>query len=147
MKWIFETVLQTLVVLWVMLAEFPASILRSILVWAGWLRLNDCLLDEWCIVRVYEAKGWLARRFPARLVGVSLPATIVLAPSVFPPAPPSTRAKLVAHELEHCHQWCRWSILFPLAYCVAGLIALPWPYRNNRFEMAARAAADKVTKS
>jgi hypothetical protein len=57
------------------------------------------------------------------------------------------RAKLVAHELEHCHQWRRWSILFPLAYCVAGLIALPWPYWNNRFEMAARAAADKVTKS
>jgi hypothetical protein len=38
-------------------------------------------------------------------------------------------------------------VVLPLAYCVAGLIALPWPYWNNHFEMAARAAADKVTKS
>jgi hypothetical protein len=147
MKSTLRAVFQELVVLWVLLSEFPTALLRSLCTIAGWLRLNDCLLDEGCIVRVYEAKGWLARRFPARLVGVSLPATIVLAPSVFPPAPPSVRAKLVAHELEHCHQWRRWSILFPLAYCVAGLIALPWPYWNNHFEMAARAAADKVPKS
>jgi membrane protein YqaA with SNARE-associated domain len=50
MKSTLRAVFQELAVLWVLLSEFPTALLRSLCVIAGWLRLNDCLLDEGCIL-------------------------------------------------------------------------------------------------
>lgn len=48
------------------------------------------------------------------------------------------------HELEHVRQWQRHGWAFPIAYAVASLSARRrgghW-YRDNRFEVEARAAA------
>ncbi len=52
----------------------------------------------------------------------------------------------LAHELEHVRQWHEHGWTFPLAYVVASLRALRagrhW-YHGNRFELAARAAAQR----
>jgi hypothetical protein len=52
----------------------------------------------------------------------------------------------LAHELEHVRQWGRYNVAFPLLYVGASVMALiagrGW-YRGNRFEVAARAAAER----
>lgn len=51
--------------------------------------------------------------------------------------------RLLRHELEHFAQARRWGVLLPLAYVVAGFVAMAqggrW-YWHNAFEVAARAA-------
>jgi hypothetical protein len=51
------------------------------------------------------------------------------------------------HELEHVRQWARHGLVFPIAYVLASLRARRagqrW-YHDNRFEVEARAAADKA---
>jgi hypothetical protein len=53
----------------------------------------------------------------------------------------------LAHEVEHVAQWKRYGALYPVRYLVASWQALRagrhW-YRENAFEIAARAAADAV---
>lgn len=53
----------------------------------------------------------------------------------------------LAHELEHVRQWGRHGLLFPLIYLAASAAALRagkrW-YVDNRFEIAARAAARRA---
>ncbi|MDQ3619350.1 MAG: hypothetical protein M3391_04385 [Actinomycetota bacterium] len=52
---------------------------------------------------------------------------------------------LFAHELIHVRQWERWGPFFLLAYPTASLVALVTgrhPYRDNRFELAARDLAE-----
>jgi hypothetical protein len=53
----------------------------------------------------------------------------------------------LAHELEHVRQWARHGWPFPLAYALAALRARRagrrW-YHDNRFEVEARAAADRA---
>ena len=50
------------------------------------------------------------------------------------------------HELQHVRQWSRYKLAFPLVYLAASLGALltgrGW-YRGNRFEVEARAAAER----
>ena len=50
------------------------------------------------------------------------------------------------HELEHVRQWARMGWRFPIAYLAASLIAKRaggrW-YRDNRFEVEARTAAER----
>jgi beta-lactamase regulating signal transducer with metallopeptidase domain len=145
-----QTKMRFILTIWILLAELPTAALRSILVFFGRLRLHACLRDEGYLVCVYEA-GWPRKRgkldaqpSTPRLVGFCLPATIILSTALFYPTPDSERNLVIAHELEHCRQWRRWSILFPLAYALAGLLALPRPYWHNRFEIAARAAVEKV---
>jgi hypothetical protein len=51
---------------------------------------------------------------------------------------------LLAHERAHVRQWERWGPLFLVAYPIASLYALVTgrhPYRDNRFEVAARRRA------
>jgi hypothetical protein len=52
----------------------------------------------------------------------------------------------LAHELEHVRQWSRYKVLFPVVYLGASILALVtgrgW-YRGNRFEVQARAAAER----
>jgi hypothetical protein len=58
---------------------------------------------------------------------------------------PMTDAEL-AHELEHVRQWKRHGWRFPIEYLAASLGARrsgkKW-YRDNRFEVAARDAANR----
>jgi hypothetical protein len=53
------------------------------------------------------------------------------------------------HELEHVRQWRRIGFLFPLAYLASSIGAARagkrW-YQDNRFEVAARAAAERASK-
>lgn len=53
----------------------------------------------------------------------------------------------LAHELEHVRQWQRHGLLFPLVYLAASVAARRsggrW-YRDNRFEVAAREAAQRA---
>jgi hypothetical protein len=55
----------------------------------------------------------------------------------------------LAHELEHVRQWHRHGPLFVVRYLAASLASwragTGW-YRGNRFEVAARAAADRVAR-
>jgi hypothetical protein len=55
----------------------------------------------------------------------------------------------LAHELEHVRQWARHGIPFPVIYLVASWEARRkggrW-YEDNRFEVAARKAADTIRK-
>jgi hypothetical protein len=50
------------------------------------------------------------------------------------------------HELEHVRQWMRYKAVFPIIYLAASVAAFVggrgW-YRGNRFEVEARAAAEK----
>ena len=54
------------------------------------------------------------------------------------------------HELEHVRQWARHGVAFPIAYALASLQARRagrrW-YLDNRFEVEARAAADRAGTS
>ena len=50
------------------------------------------------------------------------------------------------HELQHVRQWSRYKVIFPLVYLgasVAALVARRGWYQGNRFEVEARAAAEK----
>jgi hypothetical protein len=47
--------------------------------------------------------------------------------------------KLVRHETEHVRQWREYGWRFPFAY-VWAWVAAGFSYRNNRFEIEARAA-------
>jgi hypothetical protein len=52
------------------------------------------------------------------------------------------------HELEHVRQWRRYGILFPIAYVADSLRTRRrgghW-YRDNRYEVEARRAAESLT--
>jgi hypothetical protein len=51
------------------------------------------------------------------------------------------------HELEHVRQWARMGWRFPIAYLAASLMARRAGgrlYRDNRFEVQARAAASRI---
>jgi hypothetical protein len=54
------------------------------------------------------------------------------------------------HELEHVRQWARLGLRYPLAYLAASLRARmaggQW-YRDNRYEVEARAAAATAKRS
>jgi hypothetical protein len=56
-------------------------------------------------------------------------------------------ARELEHELEHVRQWARHGWPFPIAYVLASLRARRagkrW-YQDNRFEVEARAAADRA---
>lgn len=64
--------------------------------------------------------------------GHAMPGAIVLRPD----AP----RRSVVHELEHVRQWYRWGVLFPFVYLTCTLLV---GYRDNPFEVAARAAEYK----
>ena len=53
----------------------------------------------------------------------------------------------LAHELEHVRQWSRYKVAFPVIYLGASVTAAlsgrGW-YRGNRFEVAAREAAERA---
>jgi hypothetical protein len=133
-----------------MLWSAPAVILSSyvqvILRLAGWLKI--CRRDRIEFgqpVNVYFATGWLAKHWPESFGGCAwLPACVILSPrydiKINGQYPKSVGPTLV-HELEHANQWRQWSLLFPLAYGVAALLALPHPYHNNYFERRARRVA------
>ena len=57
---------------------------------------------------------------------------------------------LTDDELEHVRQWTRMGWRFPIAYLAASLIARRaggrW-YRDNRFEVEARTAAERRRKA
>ncbi len=56
----------------------------------------------------------------------------------------------LAHELEHVRQWGRYGLRFPIVYLAASVSARRggggW-YRDNRFEVEARKAADTIAKT
>jgi hypothetical protein len=77
--------------------------------------------------------GVLARaRHPA--AAVTLRRTIILDPGA------QLTPQLLEHELEHVRQW-KADPLFPLRYSLA---TLRHGYHDNPYEVAARAAADRV---
>jgi hypothetical protein len=101
----------------------------------GTLRRVDGVLEA--------AGGWPARvlrrgfPFSGAVAAITLGHVVVgLSPDVLS----ATRA----HERAHVRQFERWGVLLLVAYPLAGLLA--WvrgghPYRDNRFEREARAAA------
>ncbi len=129
--------------LWAMLVEFPISVIIMFAIIANWLRFYERLISPTHEVQVFVAKGRLARWLAGYRVGIYLPGKIIL------PAPPkdliprSCLNAVFAYGLERCRQWRRWSILFPVAYGVAAILALPYPIWNNHFTVAARDAAKR----
>ena len=77
--------------------------------------------------------GWLSG-MGGPAAAVTLGAAIVVHPSV-----PVTR-ELIRHELAHVRQWRRAPWLFPLRYV---LEHMKHGYRNNPYEVEARAAEQK----
>ena len=61
----------------------------------------------------------------------------------------SANARLIAHELEHTRQAFVFGPLMPVVYVIASAMALArgghW-YRDNRLEVAARAAGASVAE-
>lgn len=54
---------------------------------------------------------------------------------------PGRMAHTLAHEMEHIRQWRKWGLVFPILY----LLELARKgYHDNRFEMAARLAANNA---
>jgi hypothetical protein len=139
--------------LWSAPAVLLSSVAQVILRAAGWLELyRQERIEFGQPVNVYFAAGWFAKRWPPRLGGCAwLPACVILNPwykikvnGTVPwgkPWVPETLGQTHVHELEHANQWRQWSLLFPLAYGVAALLALPHSYHNNYFERRARRVA------
>ena len=134
-------------VFWFAPIDLISSIIQAILVLVGWLRDIDVAADDGVfVVRVWVASGWLGRHLPTVFGGFAwLPGSIVLSPWFFA-EDRERRAKhlehTVRHELEHCRQWRNWSLLFPIAYGIATVIAMPHGYSDNYFERKARRAAE-----
>lgn len=80
--------------------------------------------------RLVPLIGGLLARMGAPAAAVTLGRTIVVHPRV------RLTERLLAHELEHVRQW-QADPLFPLRYTVE---TLRNGYRNNRYELEARAA-------
>lgn len=74
--------------------------------------------------------GGLLGRMPGPAAAVTLGRTIVLDPTA------RLTRSLLAHELAHVEQWRR-DRLFPVRYALA---SLRYGYRNNPYEVEARAA-------
>lgn len=138
-----------------MLWSAPAVLLslcvQAVLRFAGWVQYwRQERIEFGHQVDEYFASGWLARHWPGWLGGCAwLPACVILHPAYrtgeSPPVEmrwePGHLARTLSHEFEHANQWRQWSLLFPFAYGVAALLALPHPYRNNYFERRARRVA------
>ena len=73
-------------------------------------------------------------RSPRRAAAVTLGRTIVVDPAA------DLTEQLLRHELAHVRQW-REDALFPLRYALA---TLRHGYRNNPYEVEARAEADRL---
>ena len=82
--------------------------------------------------RMVPRVGGFLARMGGPAAAVTLGRTIV-----FHPEARCTR-QLLAHELEHVRQWREDPLLFPLRYALA---TLRHGYRDNPYEVAARAAA------
>lgn len=132
--------------LWASIAETLSLPLRGLLVALGWITFNDEFWDEGFHVYVYRARGFFFEHlWPKRVTGVAwLPGTIILSPTLYFPSEMDHKYRVIHHELSHCRQWRKWSLLFPLAYGIAALLAWPNCYANNCFEVAARAAVEKA---
>jgi hypothetical protein len=132
--------------LWGVPVVYLSLVVQHVLRLAGWLEVYRTEVIEWGQeVDTYFAAGWLAKHWPIQLGGCAwLPACVILSPrydrKVNGLRPKDLNQTLI-HELEHANQWRQWSLLFPLAYGVAALFALPRPYRNNYFERRARRVA------
>lgn len=87
--------------------------------------------------RLIPRVGGFLSRMGGSAAAVTLGHTIIVRPDV--PLTPS----LLAHELAHVRQW-REVPLFPLRYCLA---TLRYGYRENPFEVEARAFARSAPKS
>ncbi|HEY4541344.1 MAG TPA: signal peptide prediction [Noviherbaspirillum sp.] len=100
------------------------------------LRAQACAL----LVQGWLA-DWILRRHPAGpMQAITLGHVVIARPGMLSP-------RLVVHELEHVRQGERWGPMFPLLYL--GSSAWQWlrgrhAYRDNRFEIAARAAEVKT---
>lgn len=129
--------------LWAALVEFPVSVLVMFAIIANWLRFYERLEGPGHEVQVFVAKGRLARWLAGYRLGINLPGKVILPAPTLELIPPSCLNAVFAYGLERCRQWRRWSILFPLAYGIAAIAALPYPIWNNHFTRAARDAAKR----
>jgi hypothetical protein len=130
--------------LWSAPAVILSALVQVILRQAGWIKLYRHERIEFRHpVNEYFAAGWLAAHWPATFGGCAwLPACVILHPEMDPDRRPRIPlGPTLVHELEHANQWRQWSLLFPLAYGVAALLALPHPYHDNYFERRARRVA------
>lgn len=127
--------------LWAALVEFPVSLLVMFAIMANWLRFYERLEGPGYEVQVFVAKKFLARRLAGYRIGINLPGKIILPAPMTDLVPKSCLNAIFAYGLERCRQWRQWSILFPLAYAVAAIMALPYPVWNNYFTRVARDAA------
>jgi hypothetical protein len=127
--------------LWAALVEFPISLLVMFLIMFNLLRFYERLSGPGYEVQVFVAKKLLARWLFGCRVGVYLPGKIILPAPASSLLPTSCLNAVFAYGLERCRQWRQWSVLFPVAYAIAAVIAIPYPIWNNYFTRAARDAA------
>lgn len=132
--------------IWHALAEGLSLPVRGLLVALGWITYDDEFYDRGFYVHVYIAKGFFLKHlWPSCFSGVSwLPGAIILSPVLYMAGERDHRDRVTMHELEHMRQWRKWSILFPFVYGIFSLKAWPNVYRDNRFEVEARAVVEKA---
>jgi hypothetical protein len=132
-------------VFWFAPVDLVSVVVQAILLAIGWVKDIDVEADDGVFrVRVWIASGWLGKKWPLWPGGCAwLPGCVLLNPRFFTGDPnwlADHLEKTLVHELEHCRQWRQWSFLFPFAYGIAALVALPHAYYDNYFEKRARAA-------
>jgi hypothetical protein len=118
-------------VIWLSPVAIPIWLLYLLPAWGlGLIRLKE--KRRWGVVFGPGKRWHLWAWMWSGWVGHAMPFAAVIKRPDWDDAYP----RIVDHEMRHCRQWVALGALFPIAY---GLLTLVFGYRDNPFEVDARA--------